>query len=68
MDKDDSGDIDDKEIEPVLKMMRLAKMTSTEIEERTRDYFMKRFNDNNKTNSDNVALDFMENDLPEVHR
>ena len=43
LDDDDSGDIDNKEIEPVLKMMRLAKMTSTEIQERTRDYFLKRF-------------------------
>ncbi len=61
LDDNDSGDIDDKEIEPVLKMMRLAKMTSTEIQERTRDYFLKRFNENNKANSDNVASDFLEN-------
>ncbi len=60
LDDDDSGDIDDKEIEPVLKMMRLAKMTSTEIQERTRDYFIKRFNENNKERQDSVASSFMD--------
>ncbi len=60
LDEDDSGDIDDKEIEPVLKMMRLAKMTSTEIQERTRDYFIKRFNENNKERQDSVASSFMD--------
>jgi len=59
LDKDNNGSITDEEIRPVLKMMHLAKMTSTEIPEKTRDYFVRRFNENNKTNTDNLASEFM---------
>ena len=61
LDKDDNGTIDNEEMEPVLKMMKLAKMTSTETPEKTRDYFINRFEENNKTSTDNKAKDFLFN-------
>lgn len=59
LDEDDNGTIDNEEMEPVLKMMRLAKMTSIESPEKTRDYFIKRFEENNKTTTDKIAEDFV---------
>ena len=53
LDTDDDGRVSAAEMEPVLKVMRLTKMTSIDAKQRPRDYIVERISANNKpVNSD----------------
>lgn len=47
LDKNDDGQIDTRELQPVLEVMELAKITSVESYERPRDWFIRRVRENN---------------------
>jgi len=47
LDENEDGQIDSKELAPVLEVMGLAKMTAIEAKERPRDFFVKRVRENN---------------------
>ena len=47
LDENDDGQIDTRELQPVLEVMELAKITSVESYERPRDWFIKRVRENN---------------------
>lgn len=47
LDENDDGQIDSKELQPVLKVMELAKMTNIESRERPRDWIVRRIHENN---------------------
>ena len=60
LDENDDGQIDSKELEPVVKVMLLARMTAIEDKERPRDFFVRRVRENNKGGSTLVDT-FLEN-------
>ena len=47
LDVNDDGQVDAKELSPVLKVMELAKMTNVESRERPRDWIVRRIRENN---------------------
>lgn len=47
LDENDDGQIDSRELEPVLDVMSLASMTAVETRDRPRDWFIQRVRDNN---------------------
>jgi hypothetical protein len=47
LDENDDGQIDTRELQPVLKVMELAKITSVDTRERPRDWFIRRVHENN---------------------
>ncbi len=47
LDENDDGQIDTRELQPVLEVMELAKITSVESYERPRDWFIRRVHENN---------------------
>jgi hypothetical protein len=47
LDENDDGQIDSKELQPVLKVMELAKITNVESRERPRDWIVSRIRENN---------------------
>ena len=47
LDQNDDGQIDSRELEPVLDVMTLACMTAVESRERPRDWFIRRVRENN---------------------
>ncbi len=60
LDKNDDGQIDNKELEPVLKAMELAKMTNIESSERPRQWIVRRIHENN-VDSSPLINSFLEN-------
>ena len=42
LDRNDDGQIDSRELEPVLEVMALARMTAVDSRERPRDWFINR--------------------------
>ncbi len=60
LDENDDGQIDSKEMEPVVEVMMLARMTAVEGRERPRDFFIRRVRENN--NNESALVDtFLEN-------
>lgn len=51
LDENDDGQIDSKELQPVLRVMELAKMTNIETRERPREWIVRRVRENNVDNS-----------------
>jgi hypothetical protein len=51
LDENDDGQIDTKELQPVLKVMELAKMTNIESRERPREWIIRRVHENNVDSS-----------------
>jgi len=47
LDENDDGQIDTRELQPVLEIMQMAKIASVESFERPRDWFIKRVHENN---------------------
>ena len=47
LDENDDGQIDTRELQPVLEVMELAKITSVDSRERPRDWFIRRVHENN---------------------
>ena len=47
LDVNDDGQVDSKELSPVLKVMELAKMTNVESRERPREWIVRRIHENN---------------------
>lgn len=47
LDVNDDGQVDAKELSPVLEVMELAKMTNVEFRERPRDWIVRRIHENN---------------------
>ena len=60
LDKNDDGQIDSKELQPVLRVMELAKMTNVESRERARQWIVNRIRENNVDNSPLIDS-FLEN-------
>jgi hypothetical protein len=60
LDENDDGQIDSKELEPVVDVMLLARMTAVEGRERPRDFFIRRVRENNQGGSALVET-FLEN-------
>ncbi|MCP4045223.1 MAG: hypothetical protein GY732_04450 [Gammaproteobacteria bacterium] len=60
LDVNDDGQIDNKELQPVLKVMELAKMTNTETRERPREWIVRRIHENN-VDSSPLVDSFLEN-------
>ena len=60
LDKNDDGQIDSKELQPVLTVMELAKMTNIESRERPRDWIIRRIHENN-VDSSPLVDSFVEN-------
>ncbi len=60
LDENDDGQIDTKELQPVLKVMELAKMTNIESRERPREWILRRVRENNVEASPLVET-FLEN-------
>jgi hypothetical protein len=60
LDENDDGQIDSKELEPVLDVMTLARMTAVEVRERPRDFFVRRVRENDFGESPLVGT-FLEN-------
>jgi len=60
LDDNDDGQIDSKELAPVVNVMLQARMTAVEGHERPRDFFVKRVRENNKGGSALVET-FLEN-------
>jgi len=48
LDENEDGQIDSRELEPVLDVMALACMTSVQTHERARDWFIRRVRENNR--------------------
>jgi hypothetical protein len=51
LDENDDGQIDSRELQPVLQVMELAKMTNIETRERPREWIVRRVRENNVDNS-----------------
>lgn len=51
LDENDDGQIDNRELQPVLTVMELAKITNVESRERPRDWIVRRVHENNVENS-----------------
>ena len=51
LDENDDGQIDSKELQPVLEVMELAKMTNIETRERPREWIVRRIRENNVEDS-----------------
>jgi hypothetical protein len=60
LDENDDGQVDSKELQPVLTVMELAKMTNVESRERPRDWIVRRVRENNVSSSPLVDS-FVEN-------
>jgi hypothetical protein len=60
LDENGDGQIDSRELEPVLEVMLLARMTAVEGHQRPRDFFVERVRENNKGGSALVDT-FLEN-------
>jgi hypothetical protein len=60
LDENDDGQIDNKELQPVLGVMELAKMTNIETRERPRDWIVRRIHENN-VDSSPLVDSFLEN-------
>ena len=60
LDVNDDGQIDSKELQPVLKVMELAKMTNIEFRERPREWIVRRIHENN-VDSSPLVDSFLEN-------
>ena len=60
LDVNDDGQVDAKELKPVLEVMELAKMTNIESRERPRDWIVRRIHENNVDASPLVDT-FLEN-------
>jgi hypothetical protein len=60
LDENDDGQIDNKELQPVLTVMELAKMTNVESRERPRDWIVRRVHENN-VDSSPLVDSFVEN-------
>ncbi|NNK04693.1 MAG: hypothetical protein HKP21_09075 [Xanthomonadales bacterium] len=60
LDKNDDGQVDSKELQPVLRVMELAKMTNVESRERARQWIVNRIRENNVDNSP-LINSFLEN-------
>ncbi len=51
LDENDDGQIDNRELQPVLSVMELAKITNVESRERPRDWIVRRIHENNVEDS-----------------
>jgi hypothetical protein len=60
LDENDDGQIDSREMEPVIEVMTLARMTAVEVRERPRDFFVRKVRENNAGESALVET-FLEN-------
>ncbi len=60
LDENDDGQIDSKELQPVLKVMELAKMTNIRSHERPREWIVRRIQENNIESSELISS-FLEN-------
>lgn len=60
LDENDDGQVDSKELQPVLTVMELAKMTNVESRERPRDWIVRRVHENNVEDSA-LVVSFVEN-------
>jgi len=60
LDVNDDGQVDAKELSPVLEVMELAKMTNVESRERPRDWIVRRIHENNVDSSPLIGT-FLEN-------
>ncbi len=60
LDVNDDGQVDARELKPVLEVMELAKMTNIESRERPRDWIVRRIHENNVDSSPLVDT-FLEN-------
>ena len=60
LDENDDGQIDSKELQPVLRVMELAKMTNVEFRERPREWIVRRIHENNVDDSA-LINSFLEN-------
>ena len=60
LDVNGDGQIDSRELSPVLKVMELAKMTNVESRERPREWIVRRIHENN-TDSSPLVDTFLEN-------
>ncbi len=60
LDENDDGQIDSKELQPVLKVMELAKMTNIRTHERPREWIVRRIHENNIDASELISS-FLEN-------
>ena len=60
LDENDDGQIDSKELQPVLEVMELAKMTNIETRERPREWIIRRIHENNVDTSP-LIVSFLEN-------
>jgi hypothetical protein len=60
LDENDDGQLDTKELEPVLDVMSLVRMTSVEDHERPREFFVRRVHENTVGQS-NLVDSFLEN-------
>lgn len=60
LDENDDGQIDSKEMKPVVRVMALARMTAVEHRERPRDFFVRKVRENNAGESALVDT-FLEN-------
>jgi hypothetical protein len=60
LDENDDGQIDSRELQPVLEVMEMAKMTNIETRERPREWIVRRIKENNV--NDSALIDsFLEN-------
>ena len=60
LDENDDGQIDSKELQPVLRVMELAKMTNVEFRERPREWIVRRVHENN-VDASPLVVSFLEN-------
>ena len=60
LDTNDDGQIDSKELQPVLRVMELAKMTNIESSERPRQWIVRRIHENN-VDAGPLVNSFLEN-------
>ena len=60
LDENDDGQIDSKELQPVLKAMELAKMTNVEFRERPREWIVRLIHENN-VDASPLVDSFLEN-------
>jgi len=60
LDENDDGQIDSKELQPVLQVMELAKMTNVEFRERPREWIVRLVHENN-VDASPLVVSFLEN-------
>lgn len=60
LDENDDGQIDSRELQPVLEVMEMAKMTNIETRERPREWIVRRIKENNVDDSA-LVNSFLEN-------